>query len=215
MALLPAALVAAARSTIETSNRRAGNREAVRLLSTLTLPRAAIRLAGEPAGDHGALGYPGSALPASDVVDLPAWWASGGNATAMMDAITAHAPAGSTLISSRFVTGPGSTVSSATFSWPVVGSALGARQLTVAITTLADGETGLRADAQVAWIVPRSGRILARAAEDATVTEPMTSCDPLRFSIRGWSQTPLLRGAAFLGAVGRLLGHLLSVPAAS
>ena len=189
---------------------------------------------------------------------------------------------------SGIVTGPSSTVWWETYSWPVVGSTLGTRQLTVALTTLADGETGVRADAQVVWILPRpagervpagvraititrdangatpalalrvtgaariarietlldrlptvqpgawscpaestpipiiafsfrsaSGRVLAHASEDATVTEPTTPCDPLRFSIRGRPQTPLLGGAGFLGSVSRLLGRRLGLTATS
>jgi hypothetical protein len=53
------------------------------------------------------------------------------------------------------------------------------------------------------------GRALAAASEPADVTEPTTACNPLRFSIRGRAQTPLLRGAAFLQGVQRLLGVTL------
>ncbi len=52
----------------------------------------------------------------------------------------------------------------------------------------------------------QGGAVLAVASEHADVREPTTPCDPLNFSIRGQPQTPLLRGAAFLAAAGRLLG---------
>jgi hypothetical protein len=51
-----------------------------------------------------------------------------------------------------------------------------------------------------------SGNPLAVASESLDVREPTTPCDPLNFSVRGRPQTPLLRGAAFLAAAGRLLG---------
>ncbi len=54
------------------------------------------------------------------------------------------------------------------------------------------------------------GAILAAASEHSDVQEPTTPCDPLSFSVRGTPRTPLLRGAAFLAAAGRLLGVRLA-----
>jgi len=54
------------------------------------------------------------------------------------------------------------------------------------------------------------GPALALASEDANVTEPTTPCDPLSFSVDGTSRTPLLRGAALLQRVERLVGVTLS-----
>ena len=53
------------------------------------------------------------------------------------------------------------------------------------------------------------GRILAVAGENADVVEPTTACDPLDFSIGGQARTPLLRGAALLRTVSRIVGHRL------
>ncbi len=270
------------------ANRAAARREAQRLLTTLTLPAPRVALSAEPRGDRGALRVPGSTLAEEKLVDVPAFWRLRLPASAVLDGIAAHPPRGATRTTSGIVTGPSDTVWWETYSWPVVGPRLGTRQLTVALTTLADGETGVRADAQVVWIVPRpatervpagvrtiaitrdaygatpalslsvtgpgriarietlldrlptvqpgawscpaqptpvpivalrfrsaSGGVLARASEDATVTEPTTPCDPLGFSIRGRPKTPLLGGAAFLGSVSRLLGRRLGLTATS
>jgi hypothetical protein len=56
------------------------------------------------------------------------------------------------------------------------------------------------------------GNVLASASELASAREPTTSCDPMTFSIRGRSQTPLLGGAAVVHAAGRLLGVHLQTP---
>jgi hypothetical protein len=55
-----------------------------------------------------------------------------------------------------------------------------------------------------------SGLNLAAASEHADVAEPTTPCDPLFFSVRSHSETPLLRGAEFLHRVDRLLGVTLA-----
>jgi hypothetical protein len=56
------------------------------------------------------------------------------------------------------------------------------------------------------------GTVLARASELASAREPTTNCDPMTFSIRGRSQTPLLGGAAVVHEAGRLLGVHLQTP---
>jgi hypothetical protein len=56
------------------------------------------------------------------------------------------------------------------------------------------------------------GTVLATASQSAWAREPTTSCDPMSFSIRGRSQTPLLGGAAVVRKAGRLLGIRLQSP---
>jgi hypothetical protein len=58
------------------------------------------------------------------------------------------------------------------------------------------------------------GTVLATASQSASAREPTTSCDPMSFSIRGRSQTPLLGGAAVVHRAGRLLGVRLQTPPA-
>jgi hypothetical protein len=56
------------------------------------------------------------------------------------------------------------------------------------------------------------GTVLATASQSASAREPTTSCDPMSFSIRGRSQTPLLGGATVVHKAGRLLGVRLQTP---
>jgi len=50
------------------------------------------------------------------------------------------------------------------------------------------------------------GKILAQASQYAAFPGPNTACDPMRLSIEGRTQTPLLGGNGFVAAVGKLLG---------
>ncbi len=53
------------------------------------------------------------------------------------------------------------------------------------------------------------GSVLA-AASQTVMPAPTTACDPMRLTIEGRTQTPLLGGSAFLVSVGRLLGLKLA-----
>ena len=52
----------------------------------------------------------------------------------------------------------------------------------------------------------------AVASELASATEPTTPCDPMTFTVRGHPRTPLLDGAAVVGAAARMLGVRLRSP---
>jgi hypothetical protein len=56
----------------------------------------------------------------------------------------------------------------------------------------------------------RTGAVLARASEPAYATDPTNNCDPMTFSVRGRTQTPLVGGGAVLDDVQRLLGVKLA-----
>jgi hypothetical protein len=49
-------------------------------------------------------------------------------------------------------TGAGNNYRSVSYAWPAIPNVLELRLLTVEVTTLTDGRTGIRADALVAWI---------------------------------------------------------------
>jgi hypothetical protein len=55
----------------------------------------------------------------------------------------------------------------------------------------------------------RGGPALAQASEDADDVVPTTACDPLRVTIAGRAQTPLLGGATLLREISRMLGRRL------
>jgi hypothetical protein len=140
------------------ANQAAAQAEAQALLSALSLPPGAIASTTEPAGDGGVLAHPGSGPPATpDVIDLSGWWVLPNTAPASAIAyLTAHPPSGSTLDLRGDGSGPGTpSVTFVGLGRPPRAGVLSQRELVVEAVPLRDGSTGLRADAQVVWLIPR------------------------------------------------------------
>jgi hypothetical protein len=86
-----------------------------------------------------------------------AWWQVGAAPDAVLSYVMAHRPAGSTL------TGTGSGGNSRTgsrfwmldYSWPPEPGVLGARELQVTVTALPGSASGVLAESQSDWVVPR------------------------------------------------------------
>lgn len=160
----------------QSANRAAAGREASALLARLVLPPGATPSPGEPSGDGGLLAKPAMATGWRKVADRHAWWTVPGDPAAVLAFIDRHPPAGSRWSGS--VSGGASgtpTLQAVTFAWPTKGAELGQRQLAVGVVALSGGRTGVRADAQVQWIVPRPAaeRIPAAARVlDVTVASP-------------------------------------------
>jgi hypothetical protein len=145
-----APLSAAAR---ERANRQAAGRDAARLLTRIVLPDAALPSLREPAGDRHGLSGPGAFSARAKHVDRFGWWTVA-QPLSMVDAfLRAHAPRGGHLNS--WGSGARPPSASVTYSFPPVGHVLGTRWLVVSMVALPGGETGLRVDAEVQWIVPR------------------------------------------------------------
>jgi hypothetical protein len=147
-------------------NKNAAEGAAASLLASLNLPTSAIRQAGEPAGDDGALGQPASRPATPNLVDDEAWWIVPETTQQVLAYVDDHPPAGGTPdLSGQSSTTGQPTVTSTGFGWPAVGGELGLRSLVVAIVQLQDGSTGVRADGEAVWITPRprSERIPAGA----------------------------------------------------
>jgi hypothetical protein len=155
-------------------NRRAAHRDAAALLSKLRLPAVAVRLTAEPAGDHGWL-KPMQALVATTAhADVHGWWqipAAGGDVLAYLEA---RAPAGSKLGMTGGGSKPGSTEQDVSFQWPAIPGRLTSRQLAVSLTALPGGSTGVLAQAESEWIVPRprSERVPASTREVVVTLAP-------------------------------------------
>jgi hypothetical protein len=147
--------VAAAGS--RSANQAASRRDARSLLAKLMLPAGATPVASEPAGDHGYLKVVGPLE--SDLARALAhgWWEVPGTPSDVIAYVRAHPPAGSTPSGSgsggNIYTGTTST--SVNYQWPPVRDVLGDRELAVTATALPGGETGVLAEAQSDWIVPR------------------------------------------------------------
>lgn len=145
-----APLSAAAR---ERANRQAAGRDAAALLTRVVLPAGATRSATEPAGDRHGLSGPAPFGAGTKHVDRFGWWTVAEPLDAVDAFVSAHVPRGGHLNS--YGSGGRPPSASVTYSFPPVGRVLGTRSLVVSMVALPGGETGLRVDAEVQWIVPR------------------------------------------------------------
>ncbi len=157
------------------ANRNAAARDATALLDRLALPPGATKLPAEPSGDGGVLARPASgAPPASPVIDRHHWWTVSGRQGDVTAFIRAHAPRGGKLLMSRAgVQGPGVPAGHVrAYQWPAVRGVPWSRELVIAAVDLSGGRTGIRADAQVQWTIPRPAdeRISATRAYSVVIT---------------------------------------------
>ena len=159
--LLFAAATAVAPGAVASSgaaaNEVAARSDARSLLARLRLPTGATRSAVEPVGDAGALAHHAVGLLATpSEVDVVAFWTLRASPHAMLAFVKASPPAGSKLWVSGSGSGPGSPgYSYEGFQWPAITNVIETRQLIVEVSSLNDGMTGVRADAQVVAITPR------------------------------------------------------------
>lgn len=138
------------------SNRQAAARDAAKLLGRVRLPAGATRLSAEPPGDHGWLKPLGSIVGSSARADTHAWWSVPGAPGPVLKYVETHHPSGAT----RFETGSGGDRSGTTewevgYRWPVIAGMLTARVLQVTVTAIPGHGTGVLAQAQSDWFVPR------------------------------------------------------------
>ena len=139
------------------ANRRAARLDAVSLLTKLKLPAGATTVPSEPAHDHGYLA-PQQLLEADFAsATAHAWWTVPGDPQSVIDAIEADPPAGAT----QDGTGSGGNFKTGTseldvgYQWSPVAGVLAARLLRVTVTSIGGGLTGVLAESQSVWIVPR------------------------------------------------------------
>lgn len=133
------------------SNTRVAVTDAAQLLADVVPPAGAVvRSSGAgtgPKGDH---------LLTSAFASAYAYrtWTVTGSASSVLSSVTAHLPAGSTVISRGSGSGPGSASQSIIFSWPRVPDVLNTRWLEVGVSTSGTG-TLLVARSQSEWVVTR------------------------------------------------------------
>jgi hypothetical protein len=157
MAVVRAGGSAAAASSRATANEVAARADAGSLLARLRLPGGAVRSAREPTGDGGSLARPAvGVLATPSAVDESAFWTLRASPLAVLAFVKASPPAGSKVWVSGSGSGPGSPgYSYEGFQWPAITNVVETRQLIVEVTSLSDGMTGVRADAEVVAITPR------------------------------------------------------------
>jgi hypothetical protein len=179
--MLAVPLAAAAESTPGptslSSNHAAAQRDAGGLLWRVILPPGAMPTSKEPAGDDGALSGPPVTHAGVKVVDRHRWWTIPEPVSKVYGFVRNHAPPSAKL--STWSGPPGSVgapaASFAAYAFPPGIGYLPMRELAVAVVGLPGESTGVRADAQVQWIIPRplGERIPIRAGVlEVTVARP-------------------------------------------
>jgi len=272
------------------SNRAAARRDAATLLTRVKLPAGVVPTAVEPLGDHDYLKLSGNIEGDAANAVAHTWWTTSDPPSKVLAYLKSHVPARASQsgTGSESESRTGTSSQSVDFNWPAVGPVLGDRELQVTVTALTGGRTGILAEAQSDWLLPRSpsehvpaaatavritlqqrsipvstrkpvtasyvlitvprtvlravrlvdslpveqptaimcplilltgqsltvtysagpaGPALARAqvSLQAPSSGGATSCDPIRFSIRGRAQTPLI-SATFVRQIEQLAG---------
>lgn len=157
LGLLLAAATAAqsARAPTSGSNKRAAERDTAQLLHRVVLPTGAVRLAHEPRGDGGLLRHADSA-PSGLLVDRHRLWLVHEPLRQMAAFVAHHPPRGGHLSGTGHASGRHIPANkSFTFSFRPIPGRISSRELEVTLVTLPRDRTGVRADAQDIWMVPR------------------------------------------------------------
>jgi hypothetical protein len=139
------------------ANRRAARLDAASLLRKLNVPAGATSVPSEPTHDHGYL-HPMPTLEAAFAnATAHAWWTVPGAPRSVIRAIKANPPAGATPAGAGSVDNSktGTSALEVDYRWPPVAGVLGDRLLELTVTSVGGGRTGVLAESQSVWIVPR------------------------------------------------------------
>ena len=131
---------------------------ATKLLHRFRLPPGAQRLAHEPHGDGGLLRSPATVSGSEELVDQHRFWRVRGSIASVEAFVKTHQRFARQTASST-AGGPGVPANhSVTFNYFAFArnSSVSSRQIEVTFVALPGGWTGIRADAQVVWIYPRT-----------------------------------------------------------
>jgi hypothetical protein len=156
--LAASALAAGAEQPGVGPNLRAAGADAAALMNSLHLPPSATPAGGAPFGDDGVLARsPESAILGSpQVIDESAFWTSPRSERAILAFVQADPPNGILTLFNGSGSGAGNNFRFVGYGWPAIPNVLQLRWLTIEVTRLTGGLTGIRADAIVSWIRPRA-----------------------------------------------------------
>jgi hypothetical protein len=195
------------------TNLAAAQADTAAVIAGLALPPGAIRSAVEPAGDGSVLANPPGVPATPDVVDDHAWWIVPGTPAAVVAYVAAHPPAGATCAQPGGGDTPSVGYVSDECSLPQVAGVLDERALLVVATRLPGGSTGLRADAQAVWLVPRSATERIPAGARRLVVSVTTLGRPHRRPVTVTSRRRIDRVRALLDALPLVQPGVRSCPA--
>jgi len=128
------------------------------LLTRIELPAGVVPAAVEPRGDHGYLKLSGDIQGDRANALAHAWWTSSDSPSEVLAYLKSHVPAGANQSGTGSIsdTRAGTMSQMVGFEWPVAGPALGDREVQVTVSALTRGRTGILAEAQSDWVVPRT-----------------------------------------------------------
>jgi hypothetical protein len=138
------------------SNKVQARADAAALVAGVQLPPGATPSSIEPAGDNGLLPFSSEAIEGDAAHALAhGWWIVDEPADQVLDYVSSHAPRGMKRDGSGYSNGPRGSTESDMFEAPAIPGKLGERMMWVTVATLQDGQTGVAAEAQSDYIVPR------------------------------------------------------------
>jgi hypothetical protein len=193
----------------------AAQRDAAAVLGRVILPSGATPVSQEPAGDEGALARPPVSEAGLKIVDRHRWWTIQEPVSTVYGFMRSHVPPSAKLSTWA---GPPSSVPAPAASFVVDAFPPGVgyvpmRELMVEMVALPGGNTGVRADAQVQWIVPRPrGEQIPTRAEvlQVTVARPGATALVTRTVI---DQRRVHRIAALIDRLQTLQPEVINCPA--
>ena len=134
------------------TNERLAKRDAAKLLRLARVPGGSRRVSRAPAPE---LGYASSSPGTPSLAHLHRIWRVREPASAVFAFERAHRPHGSKLTATGTADWGRNSSQQLTFSFPAIAHRVSTRELVVDIVPLTNGWTGIRIDAQDAWVVTR------------------------------------------------------------
>jgi hypothetical protein len=188
----------------DAQNHQAAIQDAGALLTRVQVPESAAPSSQEPSGDGGVLAHPALTDGAQNLVDRYAWWTVSESMAEVLKYEQSNPPPGGRLEAS--CGGGGSDQPQwrcLAFVFSPRHDVLGVRELVVEMVGLADGSTGVRADAEVQWLInrPANEKVPAgvraiqirRGPPGHTISEKVTDPSTVRKIIRLFDALPVLQ----------------------
>jgi hypothetical protein len=139
----------------DAQNHQAAARDAAALLNRVRLPSGATPSSREPTGDGGVLAAPPFIEGVEKLVHQHAWWTVHEPPDQVFSYIESHPPRGGTTNMTCSGGGNQPSWSCVGFAFPARAGVLGIRELAVKVVGLRNGNTGIRVDTEVQWLINR------------------------------------------------------------
>jgi hypothetical protein len=189
-------------------NHRAAIRDAGKLLARVNLPAGATPSSQEPSGDGGVLAAPALTEGVEKLVDEHAWWTVNESPAQVLNYVESHVPGGGkTDITCHGGGGGEPDWTCVTFAFPPRKGVLGVRELVVEMVGIGDGSTGVRADAEVQWIINRPASEvvptgvqaihIARGRPGKRISENITDASTVNKIIQLFNALPVIQPANY------------------